>query len=382
VFRLYAGTDHDRLLSTMVVTRELSFHDRLLATIQGRFDQLHGVVVQRIEAIERHIATDAETAAELTALRDRSIARLEEFLADDQLMASVEARLADVSRQVGELVAKQTEGIARAQSALETRLDGLSLRTADDAARTLVNAQLDQLGDGCAQLLNYATGHRGFAAQAGVWLNYPVFLEHRGGAVAIGGVNERIVEVPYVMAALGAMPTPGHILDFGATESTLALSLASLGHDVVAVDHRPYPVQHPKLTVVTRAIETWEGPQRPFDAIVSISSLEHAGLPHYGGSEADVELDRMILERFRAWLKSEGFLVLTAPYGRWSIDGFQRTYDTAHLDALLERWRILDRRFAIRTSQALWSVVEDEPPPITWDTASQGIVLLRAMPSE
>src|SRR5438067_5525214 len=62
----------------------------------------------------------------------------------------------------------------------------------DRAAR----APLDQLDGAVANLVNFATGHRGFAAQAGLWFNPPVTVELGQASARLAAVNERIVELP------------------------------------------------------------------------------------------------------------------------------------------------------------------------------------------
>jgi cyclopropane fatty-acyl-phospholipid synthase-like methyltransferase len=179
------------------------------------------------------------------------------------------------------------------------------------------------------------------------------------------------------------LPQGSHVLDFGATENTLALSLASMGHHVDAVDLRPYPLEHPRLTKVICPVEEWEGSERPFDAIISLSTLEHVGLGHYGDSRSPhLDLDQAILERFRGWLRPGGLLILTAPYGRWSVDELQRTYDAKHLDALLRCWEVLDRRYAVSPDPLRWFVIHDDPlADGTRDMVTRGVVMLKATPA-
>lgn len=93
----------------------------------------------------------------------------------------------------------------------------------------LVGGSLEALDDATAALINYANSHRSFAAQAELWLNPSITIERREGGVGIGSVNERIVEVPFALRALGRVPPGSCILDFGSSESSLALSLATLG---------------------------------------------------------------------------------------------------------------------------------------------------------
>ncbi len=275
-----------------------------------------------------------------------------------------------------------SDGDSEGSAQLTDQTSESVMESADHAARSFVNRPIEELGEGCAELLNYATGHRGFSAQAGLWFNHPLYVEHRPGGVGVASVNERIVEVPYVLQALAGLAEGSHILDFGATENTLALSLASMGHDVVALDFRPYPLQHPRLTAVASPAESWEGPQRPFDAIISLSTIEHVGLGHYGnGTGRGQDLDREILDRLHTWLRPGGLLVMTAPYGRWSVDDFQRTYDAEHLELLLERWTVCDRRYAISSDPLGWTIVEDDLIEALRDGAARAVIMLRATPS-
>src|SRR5205823_3163163 len=68
--------------------------------------------------------------------------------------------------------------------------------------KRLSEGTVDDLDAPAARLLNYAESHRGFAAQRNLWFNPPVSLSYYDGGVAVGQVNERIVELPYVLRAL------------------------------------------------------------------------------------------------------------------------------------------------------------------------------------
>src|SRR4051794_1623942 len=70
---------------------------------------------------------------------------------------------------------------------------------------------VELIDDDAAALLNYAEGHRGFAAQRGVWNNPPLSLEYVKGDVRLGSVNERIVEIPYAFRALAGLEPPAAI---------------------------------------------------------------------------------------------------------------------------------------------------------------------------
>jgi len=231
------------------------------------------------------------------------------------------------------------------------------------------------IGPGTADFLNWASGHTGPAAQAGLWFNPPVTVFHHDGTVRPGDVNERIVEVPWVMGLATSLAPGSLVLDFGATESTVSLSLASLGLEVIAADLRPYPLAHPGIRSLTGPIEQWEGPDRPLDAVFCVSALEHVGLGAYGEDQTGGDLDRQIVERFASWLKPGGEIAFTAPYGAWSVDELQRVYDAAHLDALFAGWEITAKAICVQTAHDRWERVAYEPD---WSDGRRGVVLLRA----
>src|SRR5437763_9260591 len=216
-----------------------------------RLGRLH----ESVDELDRLARTDLELATDATTLMGEAIA--------------------DVNR-----VGNETLEIVRTmrQGAIAAYLE------------RLVGGTVDELDAGVAHLLNYAESHHGFAAQRNLWFNPPVSLSYEDGDVAVSQVNERAVEVAYVLRALAAVPSGASVLDVGATESLLSLSLASLGYNVTALDPRPYPLSHPQLEVVVAEVQRWE-PNRTFDAGVCLSTIEHIGLGAYGEEKDDERAD-------------------------------------------------------------------------------------------
>jgi SAM-dependent methyltransferase len=226
--------------------------------------------------------------------------------------------------------------------------------------RALRGAPFQSLDGESAEFLNYAESHLGFAAQAGVWFNPPISLRYAEQSVAISSVSERIVEVPYALRALCTLPEGASVLDVGATESTIALSLASLGYRVTALDLRPYPFDHPNLTVVTSELEAWSQPAQSFDAVLVISAIEHFGLGAYGEQSGSDDADAKALARLRELVKDRGRLVLTVPFGRPGVDRVQRVYDRPGVERLVgDRWSIEDYRIAQQISPTQWGIVDE-----------------------
>jgi SAM-dependent methyltransferase len=219
--------------------------------------------------------------------------------------------------------------------------------------------ELSELDAHTAAFLNWAGGPDGWASQAGRWFNEPVPLEYREGGVGVLLVNERIVEQPYVFAAVvAAGPAPLRILDVGGGESTVGLSLASLGHDVTVVDPRGAPLEHPRLTVIASRLDEVSGKAGPFDVAVALSAIEHFGLSHYTGETGDERADLDAVRRMHELLRPGGRLVLTVPIGEPSVDNFQRVYDLAGVRELVEGWEVEDLSVVRQVDQVTWERAE------------------------
>ena len=238
---------------------------------------------------------------------------------------------------------------------------------------------LEKLDEPLAHAINYATSHRGLYAQAGLWFNPPVAVALTAGAAVPVQVSERIVEVPFVMAALSRLERGARILDIGSAESTFPLSAASLGYEVTAVDPRPLPYSHPNLESHASLLEDWDAPSEPFAAAFLLSTIEHVGLGAYGerdygrpehGAGADVAL----LDRVRELLASDGLMILTTPYGTRELTELERIYDEESLNNLLAGWEILERQIVVRRDPFVWE--RDEKVV----TGARGVVMLIVRP--
>jgi hypothetical protein len=332
-----------------------------------------GNVEEQMTDLVSRVSSDTQTSAEFAATFRRSTDRLQgELHAVWGWLAGGDAHLAG-------LLARSATGDAEADQELGKLLRELHPGAADRVVGAHEGVQLP-IGPGTADFLNWAAGHTGPAAQAGVWFNPPVTVFHHDGTVRAGDVNERIVEIPWAFGAVAALQPGSLVLDIGATESTVALSLASLGFEVLAADLRPYPLQHPGIRSVTGPLEEWEGPERPLDAVTCISAIEHFGIGHYGSDAGTSDLDRVVIGKVREWLRPGGELVLTAPYGQWDVTDVQRVYDAEHLDALLDGFDVVARSVCVQAAHDRWERADGEPPAGTWEGGTRGVVLVRAVP--
>jgi hypothetical protein len=313
------------------------------------------------------------------------------------VLAPIDGRVADINSRV-EWIGDRTEDAldAHARSASEaSSYIGVELRRIHERLAQLADGSfeeyyrmrlagaaempLEKLDEPLAQAINYATSHQGFYAQAGLWFNPPVAVELSAGAAVAVQVTERIVEVPFAMAALSRVEPGARVLDIGSAESTFPLSVASLGYRVTTVDPRPLAYSHPNLESYAVLLEDWAAPPGSFDAAFLISTIEHVGLGAYGErpygeAEHGVGADADLLARVRAALSPEGLLVLTVPYGTRDRSDLERIYDDESLAKLLVDWEILQRRTAVRRDALVWDVGEDVEP------GGRGVAMVIASP--
>lgn len=142
-------------------------------------------------------------------------------------------------------------------------------------------------------------------------------------------VSEQVVEVPLVLRHL--RPQDTRVLDFGGFESLLPLSLAALGHHVTVLDQRPYPFAHANLRAECRDIfGDLDGMGEGYDAVVSISTIEHLGLGGYGDARRE-DGDREGVERLWTLVRPGGRLLATVPAGQAAVHIGYRVYDQQRL---------------------------------------------------
>ncbi|MBI4575486.1 MAG: class I SAM-dependent methyltransferase [Planctomycetes bacterium] len=169
-------------------------------------------------------------------------------------------------------------------------------------------------------------------------------------------VTERIIEIPFFWSRL-KLPPGASILEFGCTDSPLALELASAGYQVTGVDLRPYGFEHPCLRSLQGNFMDMALPGDSFDLVSAISSVEHCGLAAYGAAPFP-HGDRLAVEHFRRVLKPGGRLILTVPYGLEGQNPDQRVYDASTLQALLRGMDILEQAYYVASGPRQWLPVD------------------------
>lgn len=111
----------------------------------------------------------------------------------------------------------------------------------------------------------------------------------------------------------------------------------AFGASVTTIEYRTVKCHIPGLRVLTP--EAFSREPRLFDAVISISSIEHDGLGRYG-DPLNPDGDLRAMEQFRQVLKPGGKLYLAVPVGPdvlvWNA---HRIYGATRLPRLLSGWK-------------------------------------------
>lgn len=143
-------------------------------------------------------------------------------------------------------------------------------------------------------------------------------------------VSEQIIENTLVFKNLREKDKT--ILDFGGYESILPLQLSALGYKVTVLDQRKYPFHHPNLKVLCSNLFS-DGLRitDKFDVVISISTIEHLGLTHYGNllmEDADVTGVKILWDL----VKNGGRLMVSVPAGKPAIQRGYRIYNEKRIN--------------------------------------------------
>lgn len=316
----------------------------ILWPVRRFFDPRFTGIHQEVQDVKRVVIADMDAANEASVLTGQTL---------DALLAQNQAMLARIEP-------------------MQQKVEGLHSRFLFDPE---AEHPLEDLDVDVARILNYASSHEGFASQANLWFNPPILVGYSSGDVGVRWVNERVAEVPYAFRALSRVAPGATILDVGATESTVSLSLATLGYDVTAIDPRPNPLSHERLHTIVGQIEEWDT-DAEFDAVLCLSTIEHLGTGEYAqqGTERRVDLDAM--KRMHELTKPGGSLVLTTSVGRASSNGSSRVYDREGLDELLAGWEVEDLTLLQRKDATTWVAIHE--PIEDLDPDAETVVMVTA----
>jgi 2-polyprenyl-3-methyl-5-hydroxy-6-metoxy-1,4-benzoquinol methylase len=170
-------------------------------------------------------------------------------------------------------------------------------------------------------------------------------------------MNERIVEIPLVLQNI-SKPS-AEILDVGCDESLLTLHLANLGHKVTALDLNKYEFKHSNIKFVKGDICTVDLPEKKYDYIIFLSVIEHVGLGAYG-EQGFGGGDRKALEQAKKFLKPDGKIIISTPFGKGAITPAQRVYSEKTIAELFLGFNIELEKYFKGIGQKEWVEAKKE----------------------
>lgn len=315
-----------------------------------RFDR----VDDRVESLDQVANAGQNTISDQLALHATALRRIESELARlhelaDHLGSVSETALNEVTDARDEVRATRKELVEKISAVAPTA-----------RLQDLTGARLADIDGPASGFLNHASSWNGPLSDAGLFINHPYLVEWGEGSAKVRLVNERIIEQPFVFAALADLPLGSRVVDIGGGESTIALALASLGHHVTVVEPRGYPFQHPNLSVFEGPIEEFK-PEQPFDAVVLLSTIEHLGIGHYAdGTKVNLDADIEAMQVVAGITAPGGRLVLTTPYGPAEVTDLERIYDQDGLMRLVEGWEIAYVAVGCEKDEVTWEVEATE----------------------
>ncbi len=118
-----------------------------------------------------------------------------------------------------------------------------------------------------------------------------------------------------------------------------SIILAYGGHPVT-IDYNKIISKDPRLEVMT--VEEYQKKPKKFDAILSVSSIEHDGLGRYGDL-INPYGDLQMMDQIKTMLNEGGLLFLSIPVGQDAIYwNAHRVYGKIRLPLLFETWEMID----------------------------------------
>lgn len=128
-------------------------------------------------------------------------------------------------------------------------------------------------------------------------------------------------------------PEAATVLEIGCAEGDWMTPMKAIRPDLDLLGIDVRECQRPGA-VLKGDVLTWSFLDRSFDAIVSISAIEHIGLGGYGDPE-DPDGDIKTLQKAHAWLKPGGWMYLDVPYqehGPMVVESNWRRYSDDAID--------------------------------------------------
>jgi SAM-dependent methyltransferase len=166
-------------------------------------------------------------------------------------------------------------------------------------------------------------------------------------------LNERVAEYPYIFSQLSRYPGIKSVLDIGSAFSLLPIQLATLGYQVTGLDIIDSgDTYHPNFVQIVSDLFDNKLPDNSFDAVVSVSTIEHMGFGVFG-DKVIPDADVRAFEIVHRLLKPGGIAIISLPvveptsYWRDKITYFSKD----RVALVTKNFEILDQRLVSKQTQ-------------------------------
>jgi len=157
--------------------------------------------------------------------------------------------------------------------------------------------------------------------------------------------GERHIEIDWM---LNNLITPGTCMDVGSHDSLYIWDLVRKQWNVLRIDPRPFVTDIPFTTCICKDVTVLSpGEMEPFDNIVCISALEHVGLGAYGQQRQPdpIAYQKFAVEHMLRFLKPNGRLLITVPFGKYLEDGWYLVYNNDMVENITKDKNVVEKTF-------------------------------------
>jgi SAM-dependent methyltransferase len=165
-------------------------------------------------------------------------------------------------------------------------------------------------------------------------------------------LNERVAEYPYVFSQLSRYPDIKSVLDIGSAFSLLPIQLATLGYRVTGLDIIDSgDTYHPNFVQIVSDLFDNKLPDNSFDAVVSVSTIEHMGFGVFG-DKVIPDADVRAFEIVHRLLKPGGIAIITVPIVDATNPWHAKTtyFSKERISLVTKPFQVLEHRLLARKS--------------------------------
>jgi len=171
-------------------------------------------------------------------------------------------------------------------------------------------------------------------------------------------VSERQMEYSWVIKNINL--TQGKLLDVGSSDSGFLSDLLPKTVEISAININQIKRTNSKVKFVKGDIRQTDFPDKWFDYVVCVSTLEHIGVKGRYHGNNDPDGDTKAIQEMARILKPKGTLLLTVPYGACDVLPINKLYNKERITRLFNDFDIISQEFfKYEKKWGFWQKVND-----------------------